>query len=61
MLDALRLALAECDPEAKATQAIAIAEALRRGDLDIAADDPMRDAPAAPGRRARGRVRSSPG
>jgi uncharacterized ferritin-like protein (DUF455 family) len=53
MLDALRLALAECDPEAKATQAIAIAEALRRGDLDIAADDPMRDAPAAPGRPER--------
>ena len=35
MYEALRLALAECDPEAKAARAIAIAAGLRCGGLDI--------------------------
>jgi len=53
MLDALRLALAECDPEAKAAQAIAIAQALRQGELRIDADAPAGAALAAPGRPER--------
>jgi uncharacterized ferritin-like protein (DUF455 family) len=53
MLEALRLALAESDPEAKAAQAIAIAEALRSGELQVSAEAPIEDAPAAPGRPAR--------
>ena len=53
MLDALRLALAERDPEAKAAQAIAIAQALRQGGLRIDADAQAGEPLAAPGRPAR--------
>jgi uncharacterized ferritin-like protein (DUF455 family) len=52
MREALRLALAECDPEAKAAAAIRIAAQLRAGELAIDDDANARtDAP--PGRPAR--------
>jgi uncharacterized ferritin-like protein (DUF455 family) len=53
MLAALRLALAECDPEAKATQAIALAHALQRGELAIDATAGAGESLEVPGRPAR--------
>jgi uncharacterized ferritin-like protein (DUF455 family) len=56
MLGALRQALAECDPEAKAAQAIAIAQALREGRLEVDGGAAESAAMTAPGRPARPRL-----
>jgi len=53
VLEALRLALAECDAEAKAAQAIAIAEAVRDGTLTLDAEEAATAPLAAPGRPPR--------
>jgi len=52
LFEALRIALAECDPEAKAAQAIAVADQLRAGALAFGETAPEPAAIAEPGRPA---------